>query len=860
MLEGSALAKEHETISGLLDRPFAQLQCMTVIPYVHGEIYDPFVNVPHFHVFLNGLEGDAARTSMVLALIERNFAYDARLSRRDNDLHLSMFFNYGTSAELMAGLIGRGVDLERIGPAIVRWFTLYSFVFYGTRPVRYVLDWLLKKYATDPLPGLWQPMLVALRGQCDDLGDAAGYGSGLRQRVDQLIGDGFWRVIPPCEHWSKAATEYLEGLTEAHRHLWLKLLKHCGTATSARPSAKWLKTAESMIGAIGSGEVATVVSQWLNLVDRGRTTRPLGMSWDGRDWQLSVHQVNATVLRGLLWMLPLTGHVDAPRIAGRVALSAYRKARGIGPRAPKVGNAAVFALSCIGDLSAVGQLAVLKTRLSFGTAQKEIEKAFNSAAAKLGLTREEIDEMGIPTYGFDGDGVREEQFGRASCTLRVVGGEVELEWRNDKGKAIKSPPSEAKSKEHADLLKEVKAAAKDAAQMLSAQRHRLDQLVGGSDGAREWAWGAFSERYLRHGLVGPLTRRLIWVLDGVPVTFDVFRAVDVEGGEVPFSDSSRVTAWHPAGRPVAEVLAWRARLEALGVTQPFKQAHREVYLLTEAELRTRVYSNRFAAHVIRQHQFNALAGARGWKNQLRLMVDSEFPPATKEMPAWGLRAEWWVEGIGDLYGTDTNESGTFLRLATDQVRFYRFDSVRRTSNPAIGGFRVVPDQDADPIPLAEVPVRVFSEVMRDVDLFVGVGSVGNDPNWADGGPQGRYRDYWHSYSFGELNASAATRREVLTRLLPRLTKLAGKWQLSDRFLVIRGNIRTYKIHLGSTNILMEPNDQYLCIVPDSRREPAPGYLPFEGDTQLSVILSKALLLVDDDKIADITITRQIALK
>ncbi|MEM7656347.1 MAG: hypothetical protein AAF399_09485, partial [Bacteroidota bacterium] len=66
-------------------------------------------------------------------------------------------------------------------------------------------------------------------------------------------------------------------------------------------------------------------------------------------------------------------------------------------------------------------------------------------------------------------------------------------------------------------------------------------------------------------------------------------------------------------------------------------------------------------------------------------------------------------------------------------------------------------------------------------------------------------------------------------------------------------------HLGSTNILMEPNDQYLCIVPDrSKKDPSQAvFLPFEGDKSLSVILSKAFLLAADDKIKDSTITSQI---
>ena len=56
-----------------------------------------------------------------------------------------------------------------------------------------------------------------------------------------------------------------------------------------------------------------------------------------------------------------------------------------------------------------------------------------------------------------------------------------------------------------------------------------------------------------------------------------------------------VTTWHPVLATAAETLAWREWLERHTITQPFKQAHREVYLLTDAERATRVYSNRFAA-------------------------------------------------------------------------------------------------------------------------------------------------------------------------------------------------------------------------------------------------------------------------
>jgi hypothetical protein len=99
---------------------------------------------------------------------------------------------------------------------------------------------------------------------------------------------------------------------------------------------------------------------------------------------------------------------------------------------------------------------------------------------------------------------------------------------------------------------------------------------------------------------------------------------------------------------------------------------------------------------------------------------------------------------------------------------------------------------------------------------------------------------------------------ALERLIPRL-KIASKCVLSDRFLLVQGTRRRYKIHLGSGNILMEPNDQYLCIVPDARaRARTPQvYLPFEGDATLSIILSKAFLLAEDKAIKDPVILRQL---
>jgi len=60
---------------------------------------------------------------------------------------------------------------------------------------------------------------------------------------------------------------------------------------------------------------------------------------------------------------------------------------------------------------------------------------------------------------------------------------------------------------------------------------------------------------------------------------------------------------------------------------------------------------------------------------------------------------------------------------------------------------------------------------------------------------------------------------------------------------------------------MEPNDRYLCIVPDRSgigpRSREDVFLPFEGDGTLAVILSKAFLLASDKSIKDSSILSQI---
>ena len=113
---------------------------------------------------------------------------------------------------------------------------------------------------------------------------------------------------------------------------------------------------------------------------------------------------------------------EIARALTALALSAYRKVPdGRGPRCPRVGNACVWALGAMPGNEGVGQLALLKVKVKTGPAQKGIEKALDTAANRIGLPHDEIEEMAVPTYGLQEVGKGHEQLAGFTAELSVTG-------------------------------------------------------------------------------------------------------------------------------------------------------------------------------------------------------------------------------------------------------------------------------------------------------------------------------------------------------------------------------------------------------------------------------------------------------
>ncbi len=640
-----------------------------------------------------------------------------------------------------------------------------------------------------------------------------------------------YRTDIPCvleagDSWADQAIADWESMPEERRRAWAAFLQHAQNTSRAEAAQPWLQAARPLLKRVG-------VDAYLHYA----------MAWFGYLGNDTPRKNNSDTLRGLVHTALLLDEATIETLVpslGDIVETGFRRANQGGLVSSKVGLAGLHTLAALPSMAPMAQLVRLKQRVKNVWARDEVLRVFQRAVLDRGFDPREVEEAIVPTYGFTDVGLRRESFGDYSAEMKLpfanAASAPSICWHGLGNKAQKSVPAIVK-RDHADALKAFKKSGKDAMKMIGAQRSRLDRLYLQR---KTWSLDTWRERFIDHRLVGTLGRRLIWTFSTKKTSRSgIWRngsIVDPQGRALKVATSAEVTLWHPIDHDTSTILAWRQALMDWGITQPFKQAHRELYLLTDAERETRNYSNRFAGHILRQYHFNALRTSLNWQYSCMGNWDSYDAVPTLSVPQGDLQAEWWFQPIAeDEMGT----GGVLLYVGTDQVRFYR---------------------GRKELELVDVPPLVFSEVMRDIDLFVGVCSIGTDPTWTDQADRlGELASYWRHFSFGALSTMAKTRHEVLERLLPRLS-ISNRCSLTNRFLVVQGDLRTYKIHLGSGNILMEPNDQYLCIVPKPSSRGSHGImLPFEGDQTLSVILSKAFMLAADQTIDDSSILRQIRL-
>jgi hypothetical protein len=368
-----------------------------------------------------------------------------------------------------------------------------------------------------------------------------------------------------------------------------------------------------------------------------------------------------------------------------------------------------------------------------------------------------------------------------------------------KGKPLKAiPPAVKKIPAVAELVErktELKRQASRTRLSLEAMMCRGDTFTG-----------AELRALFAHPVLVPQLERLVLIGDGIlgyPVSGG--KALRDHAGKVePVKKGETLRLAHPHDLlKTRQWHLWQHDCFAAERVQPFKQVFRELYVLTEAEKADGTLSRRYAGQQVNPRQATALWGSRGWLVSADEGVSRTFHDA-------GLTT--WVTFLAGTFTPAEIEGWTI-----EGVRFARR-----------GEWKL--------LELTKVPPRLFSEVMRDLDLVVSVAHRGGvDP---------------------EASASTVEMRAALLRETCVLLKLDNV-RVQPPHVLVGGELSDYSVHLGSGVTHRQPGGA-LCLVPVHAQHRGRLFLPFaDDDPKTAEVLSKVILLARDAEIQDPNILDQL---
>lgn len=340
--------------------------------------------------------------------------------------------------------------------------------------------------------------------------------------------------------------------------------------------------------------------------------------------------------------------------------------------------------------------------------RKTTDLALNDIACARKTTRADLEEACLPTFDLDANGTLIKAIGDHTATLTLQNAQVTVTWNNPAGKILKSAPAALKAAYPYEVA-EVAQLKKNLTAVCAAQVARLEMTFLTR---ATWHFEDWMQRFIGHPIRKSLAESLVWSIQtsqsNAPFTprgTDLHRANGEKLNALP--TDARIALWHPANATKDDLTAWRGPF--MLQPQPLKQVNREVYVLTASEREGTTYTNRFAAHIVRHHQFSALCNDRGWHYKKHGVRNTDPSSAQRAISDSGLTAEFMLTPI--LSGEDKKSFRDPSHAKTDRVLFVQGDGTQ--------------------IALCEIPTLIISEVLRDIDMFIGVTSVADDPNWTD---------------------------------------------------------------------------------------------------------------------------------
>jgi hypothetical protein len=312
-------------------------------------------------------------------------------------------------------------------------------------------------------------------------------------------------------------------------------------------------------------------------------------------------------------------------------------------------------------------------------------------------------------------------------------------------------------------------------------------------------------RVLLENLVGVNENQEIGLIDAVNM-----QLVDSDSN-YPIGESVRIAHVFDLFQQ-GDLPYWQQLVVERETVQPFKQIFRELYLITPAEKAGERESERYARQIIRSKVAYRLFEARGWSTNTH--------GAIKEGLDGKYCAMWLFSDIHHYFsGTENVTSGNIY-------------------------FGIMIEKNFHEVPLCDISPIVFSEVMRDADLVV---SVARSEEVMEEVP--------NSPSIERIQHRATVARHLATRL--GITNL----RFEGNFVHVPGKLASYRIHLSHGGVYLDTGP-HICITSAGSiaGNEITLYLPFaDEDEIMAEIISKILLLHNDDKITDNSISNQIRL-
>lgn len=368
-----------------------------------------------------------------------------------------------------------------------------------------------------------------------------------------------------------------------------------------------------------------------------------------------------------------------------------------------------------------------------------------------------------------------------------------------KGKALKSVPARLKKGAYIEALKETRSE-------LTAQyrRARLElerSMEAGSSFTLEEITGLS-----RNPVLSPLLRGLVLKSSSALGYFaaDTLSLAAPSGAQNAIKEEDELYIAHPLDLyNSGEWSLYQKDLFDRQLSQPFKQIFRELYLPNEDELANGTVSRRYAGHQVQPRKTVALLRERQWTVSYEEGLQKVF---------YGENLIARLYAMADWFSPADTESP-----ALETVQFFDRTTYKNVA-------------------LDAVPPRLFSEVMRDVDLVVSVAHVGGvDP---------------------EASLTTVEMRRVIVNESLRLLKI-GNVRVDGNYARITGTLGEYAVHLGSGMTYKQASGA-LYIIPVHSQHRGRLFLPFlDEDPRTAEILSKVVLLADDTKIKDPQILSQL---